>query len=179
MGSAVPDEEPDQPQVEMLHGTGGFKLDGTPMNGPHTEHWWGIPNECAVCHVHKEPYGGPEQPVNSGHTFEANMRACEPCHSEEAAILLVADAREEIEIRLADIAPYFDPEDPLYIDPSGLSPEELAEYNIAKFNYEFVEADKSYGSHNAEYACVLLRETELYLGIPPWWCQPRGGPPGS
>jgi len=168
MGDAVPDAEPQQPQVEMLHGYGGFELDGTPLNGPYTEHWWGIPDECAVCHVHEEPYGGPEQPVNSGHTFEPNMRACGPCHSEETATMLVAVTREEVETRLAAIAPYYDPGDPLYVDPATLTPEELAQYDIATFNYEYVTNDKSYGSHNGGYTRGLLSETESFFGIPPW-----------
>lgn len=171
MQGAVPGQYPAQTQSETLRGTGGYDLDGTPKAGPHTEHWWGIPKECVACHVLEEPYGGPDQPVNSGHTFEANMRACEPCHSEETATALVAMAREEIEVRLADIAPYFDPDDPLYLDPAVLGPEELAQYEIAKFNYEFVMADRSYGSHNPEYTCVLLAEVETFLGITPWACQ--------
>jgi len=168
MDGAVPSAEPEQPQVEMLHGFGGFELDGTPLNGPYTEHWWGIPDECAACHVHEEPYGGPEQPVNSGHTFESNLRACEPCHSEATATLLVAMAREEVEARLATIAHYYDPGDPLYVDPGTLTPEELAEYEIATFNYEFVMNDKSYGSHSGGYTRALLSETESFFGIPPW-----------
>ena len=51
--------------------------------------------------------------VNSGHMFTANMRACEPCHSEETATLLVQTMREEVEMRVAAIALYFDPNDPL------------------------------------------------------------------
>ncbi len=168
MGDVVPDDVPQRPQAEVLHGFGGYELDGTPMDGPHTAHWWGIPNECAACHVHAEPYGGPEQPVSSGHTFEANMRACEPCHSEETATLLVAMLREEIEVRLATIARYFDPGDPLYVDPETLSPEERARYDIAKFNYELVQADKSFGSHNPDYARALLGEAETFFEIPPW-----------
>lgn len=168
MGDATPGEQPLQPQTEVLHGFGGFELDGTPLDGPYSMHWWGIPDECAVCHVHKEPYGGPEQPVNSGHTFEANMRACSPCHTESTATLLVAMAREEIEARLAIIAPYFDPGDPLYVDPATLPPEELAQYNIAKFNSEIAAADGSYGSHNSAYARALLAEAESFLELPPW-----------
>jgi predicted CXXCH cytochrome family protein len=168
MGDALPGEPPEQPQVETLHGFGGFALDGAPLDGPYTAHWWGIPDECVTCHVHREPYGGPDQPVDSGHTFEANMRACEPCHSEETATLLVAAMWEEIDIRLAAIAHYFDPDDPLYVDPATLTPEELAQYEIAKFDYEMVIADRSYGSHNSGYARALLGETESFLGIPPW-----------
>lgn len=175
MDGAVPGEEPLQPQSEMLHGFGGFALDGEPLSGPHTQHWWGIPDECAACHVHTEPYGGPEQPVNSGHTFAANMRACEPCHSEATATMLVTATREEIEIRLAVIAHYFDPGDPLYVDPSTLTPAELAQYEIARFNYEFVQADQSFGSHNGDYARAMLTETETFFGITPWLFDFLGG----
>jgi predicted CXXCH cytochrome family protein len=176
MDGAVPNAEPDQPQVEMLHGSGGFGLEGTPLDGPYSEHWWGVADECVTCHVHKESYGGPDQPLNSGHTFEANMRACGPCHSETTATLLVAAAREEMKARLAEIAHYLDPADPLYVDPSTLTLEELAQYEIAVFNYEFVKADRSYGSHNAYYARALLAETEAFFGITPWLLNGRGGP---
>lgn len=168
MEAAVPTEEPQQPQVEMLHGSGAYALDGLPLDGPYTEHWWGIPRECVTCHVYEQSYGGPEQPVDSGHTFLANMRACEPCHSESAATMLVAAAMEEFEARLAEIAKYLDPGDPLYVDPSALTPEELAQYEIAVFNYEFVQADRSYGSHNAFYARASLAATEDFFGITPW-----------
>jgi len=174
MGGTVPGDEPLQPQTELLHGTGGYAIGGTMMNGPHTEHWWGIAKECAACHVHKEPYGGPDQPVNSGHTFEANMRSCEPCHSESVATMLVVMTREEVEARLDTIARYLDPEDPLYVDPAGLSPEELDQYLVAKFDYEFVRADKSYGSHNANYARALLVEAETFFGITPWLLRSPG-----
>jgi predicted CXXCH cytochrome family protein len=178
MQGAVPPDEPQQPQTEVLHGTGGYDLDGTPLDGPYTMHWWGIADECAVCHVHEEPYGGPQQPVNSGHTFEANMRACEPCHSETTATMLVTDTQQEILTRLTTIGPYFDPGDPLYVEPPT-DPGELAQYNIAKFNYVLAEADKSFGTHNGAYARALLSETESYLGIPPWPARAPGGDAGT
>jgi predicted CXXCH cytochrome family protein len=168
MGAAELGFDPKQPQTEVLHGTGGYRFDETPLSGPSTQHWWGIPNECSVCHVHAEPYGGPEHPVDSGHTFAANMRACEPCHSEDAATLLVAMTREEIQTRLATVAPYFTPGDPMYLDPEMVPPWELVPYYVARFDYELVQEDRSYGSHNAGYARALLAQTELYLGIPPW-----------
>ncbi len=173
-GVVVPGEEPEQPQLEALHGEGGFKLDGTSLKGPYTEHWWGIPTECAACHVFAEPYGGPDQPVNSGHTFEANRRACGPCHTEESANALLGMLQGEISARLAGIAHYFDPGDPLYVDPATLTPEQLARYNVAKFNYEFVIADRSHGAHNPGYARALLAQTEFFFGITPWLLQPGG-----
>ncbi len=165
---ASPPDVPLQAQTETLHGTGGYKIDGTPLSGPYSQHWWGIPDECSVCHVHAEPYGGPEQPVNSGHLFTANVRACTPCHSEEVATMLLTTTRDEVGTRLADIARYFDPGDPLYVDPAILTGEDLDRYMIAKFDYEFVQADKSAGAHNPGYTRSLLTEVENYLGIAPW-----------
>ena len=167
MQGALPPDAPLQPQSETLHGYGGFRLDGRPLDGPYSAHWWNNPDECVTCHVHSEPYGGPQQPVNSGHTFESNMRACAPCHTEEVATLLVAVTREEVEARLAVIAPYYDEGDPLYVDPETLTPEERAVYDVAKFNYEFVIEDGSFGTHNANYMRALLGQTESYFGIDP------------
>lgn len=180
MGSAAPGAEPERPQAETLHGTGGWRLDGAPLAGPYSMHWWGIADECAACHVHAEPYGGPDQPVNSGHTFQANMRACLPCHSESAATLLVQAAAEEFAARAALIARYCDPGDPLYVDPAGLPPDELARHTIATFDYRMALADRAGGSHNPAYTRALLREAEEFFGIPPWLGQagravPRAG----
>lgn len=177
MSGAVPGEEPNQTQAEVLHGVGGHALGGDPMAGPYSMHWWGIGKECVQCHVHSEPYGGPQQPVNSGHTFEANMRACMPCHSEQTATLLVLMASEEIDQRLKTIEPYFDPGSPKYVDPNSLPPEQLAKYTIAKFNYEMVREDRSLGSHNSAYARALLAQTEEFFDIPPWLpAGPQGMP---
>ncbi len=175
MATLLPTDAPDQPQFEILHATGGFMLDGTPMEGPHSEHWWGVPQECRTCHVLIEPYGGPEQPVNSGHTFRAGMRACMPCHDEATATALVADTKEEFTARYAEIAKYLDPGDPLYVDPGTLSPVDLARYEMAVYNYTMVTADLSFGSHNALYSRALLAETELFFGITPWLRAPDGG----
>ena len=154
--AALPGVEPKQPQSETLHGTGGYKLNGTPLNGPYSMHWWGIGDECVTCHVHFEPSPGPQQPSNSGHEFVANMRACLPCHSEATATLLVSAAHEEISTRIADLARRFDPNDPLYLDPVTLDPEQLGPYMRARFDYQMVVADKSFGSHAAGYTRALL-----------------------
>lgn len=96
------------------------------------------------------------------------MRACMPCHSEATATLLVEMAWEEMDARMRTIARYFNPQDPLYVNPATLPPAQLARYIIAKFNYQMVQADLSYGSHNSSYARALLAETESFFGIPPW-----------
>jgi predicted CXXCH cytochrome family protein len=172
MGATVPPTSPLQPQAEILHSLGGYRLDGQPLTAPYTMHWWGIPDECVQCHVHKEPYGGPDRPVDSGHRFRENMRACLPCHSEADATALVAGTHDEFELRLEVIAPYFDPASPEYINPATLPPTQLSRYQRARFNFELVQADRSYGSHNPPYLRALLDQTESYLGIPPWKKRP-------
>ncbi len=172
MQGVVPDAIPSQPQNEMLHSTGGWSLENERMEGPYSEHWYGIPNECVTCHVHFEPYGGPQQPVNSGHTFEANMRACEPCHTEATATLLVEVVQEEVSTRLAYIARYYDPDDPLYLSPGDVPPEDIVAYANAQFDYELLQADRSLGVHSPAYARALLREIEEFFEIPPWFRQP-------
>ena len=52
----------------------------------------------------------------------------------------------------------------------------MAEYQIAVFNYEFVKADRSNGSHNAYYARAALAETEVFFGITPWRVAGPGDP---
>jgi len=176
-GAAAPDgDPPDQPQVEMLHGTGGVRLDGAPMAGPHTEHWWGIPAECAHCHVHFEPYGGPDSPVDSGHDFVADLRACAPCHTPAAARDLLDATGDEIRTRLAHLAPFLDPSDPAYVDPTTLPPDELERYRRAVFDMTMVVEDRSLAAHNAPYARALLAEAESFFGLDPWE-QRRGRTP--
>ncbi len=165
MGDASPGVEPDQAQFEFMHGAGGFALDGTSFDGLYPTAFTALPGKCVFCHVYLEAYGGPDQPANSGHTFEANTRACSPCHTEEDGTERVANVRGEIEPRLAVVARYFDPGDALYVDPATLTPEELARYNVAKFDYEFVKADRSYGAHNAGFARRLMEEAEAFFGI--------------
>jgi predicted CXXCH cytochrome family protein len=172
MGAAIPGEPLDQPQNEMLHSAGGFSLAVEPLVGPYTEHWWGIATECVQCHVHFEPYGGPQQPVNSGHRFTANMRACLPCHSEESATLLVQSAQSEVTARLGLLARYFDPLDPLYVDPDTLPPGQLLPYFVTQFNFEFAQQDRSLGAHNLPYTRALLEECETFFDIPPWLVRP-------
>lgn len=94
-------------------------------------------------------------------------RSCEPCHHRRLAPLLVEGARDEIEARLFAIRPHFDPGSSFYVDPSELDPGQQQAYDVVRFNYEFVTSDRSFGSHNINYARALLTVTEAFLGIAP------------
>ncbi len=162
---ALPGGTPHHPQAETLHGIGGFALDGTPLVGPNGTHT-SIAEECVKCHVHAEPFDeNSGLPANTGHTFEPNMKACTPCHTQEEATALVVNTQSYTQRRLDAIAPYFTSGDPLYVDPATLAGPELDQYNIAKFDYELVKADASLGVHNGNYARTLLTETETFFAI--------------
>ena len=163
--------DPNNPQAEMLHSQGGYKLNGTPMAGPYSSHWLENPDECVKCHWAYLRFDDPNSLlpiIDSGHSSRHNLRACEPCHDYESAKSLVADMHFEMEIRLDAIAPYFTPNNPLYINPAGLTPQQRERYDNAHFNYLMVKRDRSYGSHNPAYARAMLDQTEDYLGLPPW-----------
>jgi predicted CXXCH cytochrome family protein len=175
MQGVTPPAVPAQPQSEVLHSVGGYQVDGGLLTAPYTQHWWGIPNECSACHMHKQPYGGPEQPTDSGHTFLKSMRACLPCHTEAGATELVAGIHFEVATRLAEMGHYFTEGDALWIDPNDLPEYMVVPYGLAKFDYEMVQTDRSFGSHNPGYTRALLSETEFFLGIPPWPARPVPG----
>ncbi len=62
------------------------------------------------------------------------------------------------------------------VDPGTLGPVDLAQYEMAVYNYTMETADLSFGSHNALYSRALLAETESFFGITPWLRAPEGGP---
>jgi predicted CXXCH cytochrome family protein len=167
MGDALPGVEPDQAQSEFMCGIGGFALDGTSLDGQYPSVFTTLTGTCVFCHVYRQAYGGPDDPADSGHTFEADLRACYPCHTEQDAADRVANAQAEMELRLGVLAHYFDPDDQLYVDPGTLGAQDLARYEVAKFDYEFVQADRSFGVHNALFARRLLEEAETFFGIAP------------
>ncbi|MFH1110609.1 MAG: multiheme c-type cytochrome [Planctomycetota bacterium] len=170
LDGGVPGMTPDRGQGEFMDGMGGFTIEGAPLDGMYPSVFTFLPGTCVYCHVFREAYGGPDQPANSGHTFESNNRACSACHTESVAAENVARVRQEVEARLAGLAPYFDPLGPLYVDPTSLSPDDLLRYRISRFNYDFIIADRSFGTHNSRFARRLLDEAETFFRGGPWDC---------
>lgn len=164
----LPDETPHHPQGEMLAGTGGFAADGRPQAGPNSPHTTLVEKTCVQCHVHRLEVADPtlENPVVTGHTFRPRLEACagSGCHADVAT----AEARKnaaatDISQRLANLAPSFDPHDPRYVPPP-VTVADRERYNVAKFNYLFVQADASQGVHNAAYARTLLEVAQSIMG---------------
>jgi hypothetical protein len=81
------------PQYNMLLGNIGV-VEGTPINSTHQE----ISKQCTQCHTHTHYVPDPsvDNPVVTGHRFEARMNNCEPCHSEESATARTEITQSEI-----------------------------------------------------------------------------------
>ncbi len=165
-GGTLPGNEPHHPQREMLLGIGAFEATGDEAIGPNSAHTTAALSRCVTCHVFPEHPADPtrENPVNTGHTFEPNVpNACRQCHPANSSVRKHEAAEHEIEGLLDGLAPFFDPSDPSYIDPATLPSGDIDRYNVAKFNYEFVEADSSHGVHNLAYARRLLQISQSIL----------------
>ncbi len=158
-GILLPSGQPHHPQKEMLAGTGGFKANGSPAHGPNSPHTNAVSEKCVLCHVFQVPVPQPtpENPVNTGHTFLPLVPlACRQCHPGNQSVQFKKFVQAQIAQQEGQIAPYFTPGSPQYIDPGTLTPPQLAQYNIAQFDYLLVTGDLSQGVHNTAYAQYLL-----------------------
>ena len=63
-------------------------------------------------------------------------------------------------MRLAALAPYFDSGSADFIGTNGLTDDQKSELAVAKFNYQYVDADGSRGVHNPTNADAALDVAE-------------------
>ena len=173
ISGSEPGSTPHNPQREILLGVGGQNGDGSAAEGPNSAHSTIIYARCVTCHVFQEYPEDPtkENPVNTGHTFRANVDAScniEGCHSTpEGAQAVLASTQAEINGKVAELEAYFTPGDAKFIELEGLSDADEARFDIAKFNVQLVAADSSGGIHNAAYVRRLLDIAEtIFIGLP-------------
>jgi predicted CXXCH cytochrome family protein len=164
--NALPGSTPHHPQREMLLGLGGFEANGVEAFGPNSEHTTAAHARCVTCHVYQLPnqQPTPENPLNTAHTFLPQIpEACEQCHTPDQAMIYMLEAQTEIQGLLDALAPFFTSGSPQYIDPTTLTPDQKAQYDIAKFNWQLVGAEGSRGVHNRDYARHLLEVSQTIL----------------
>jgi len=164
--NALPGSSPHHPDREILLGLGGFEVNGAPAIGPNSSHSTAALARCVTCHVYQVPNAQPsvENPANTGHTFEPEVPdACRQCHPGNQAIRYKNEVQGEIQARLDALAPYFTSGTPQYIDPTTLTSDQLARYNVAKFDWQLVGGDGSKGVHNTEYVEHLLGVSETIV----------------
>lgn len=139
--------EPHHPQWNMLHGTDGLEYDGITYN--NSPHFTVVEGKCGSCHVSMEPYSS-GSPAKTGHTFDAELRACTTCHPGDTNFD-VNGVQTEITSLLAQLH--------AELDAATVADSATVAFKQALYNYEFVEADGSHGVHNYKYAKKLLESS--------------------
>lgn len=96
-------------QYNMLIGDIGVALGNVPAAPEQSSHR-DIQKQCAHCHVHADSTA---TPVTSGHSFQADLKACETCHSStnsppNAADVMMASTQADIKSRVAELKSLLD-----------------------------------------------------------------------
>jgi hypothetical protein len=132
------------PQSAMLLGVAGAGAEGEP-----SPHYTGVENTCVACHMGE----------SQNHTFEADVAACQACHS-GAEDFDVNGVQTEIQAELDRLGDALVAEGVLSENtPEGHptvteAPEGVA---TALYNWLYIaHEDKSLGVHNAAYTRALL-----------------------
>jgi predicted CXXCH cytochrome family protein len=170
----LPGDTPHHPQLEMLKGEGARTDAGDPLvqAGPHSGLVDG--DACARCHVVMIEVEDPNEgsPNATGHTFNPfddsitafqpseKFAGCNPCHDAAGAQQRIDAVQPEVETRLALLAPFFDSASATFISTNGLSDDQKSLLAVAKFNYQYVDADGSRGVHNPTNASAALEVAE-------------------
>jgi hypothetical protein len=168
------------PQADMMKGATGSHgvADATFVwAGPSHLH---VQNSCKTCHLNTIEYISEEQPTVTGHRFEPTVAACANCHGtieDFDNILAVADfdgdgqiegIQSEVTgllhvVEEALVADGLDTTATDFETALGDTLKSNVKQRTAGFNLVFVEADKSLGVHNPDYAIQLLQQSYKYL----------------
>ena len=146
MGAAEPGGSPHHPQAELF---GGFGVAGV-MDMPSI-HGEILEETCVHCHMYKE---GEEVADVGGHTFVADVKACDECHTDSEAMIVAM--HEDMEPMLTEL------EEMLEAVPE--EDRETDAYMEAAFNVHMVEVDGTLGVHNYSYAKAALGYAYEALG---------------
>jgi formate-dependent nitrite reductase cytochrome c552 subunit len=131
--------------------------------------------QCATCHMYRQPFESEEVPTVSGHSFEVNFNSCATsgCHPSQAqAEQVFATLEAEFETRVADVRAALDAwgdwdytsEGGPDADGQDLIPDEIKQ---ARFLLYYAEVDGSRGMHNPAYVRDLLIEAlDLVESLP-------------
>ena len=166
---------PHHPQIEMLTGIGPLKEDGSGLQATHAHSSLAAAGgqACAQCHVVQHAVDDPteDNPNVTGHTFNpfdesitthqaAEYTGCAGCHTETVAAALRSSLQSDVSTRLNALALFFDESSGSHIDPNALSSVDQQKLAVAKFDYQFIDADGSRGVHNPSLARATLDEAE-------------------
>lgn len=173
------------PQAEVLNGTNGYVWTGTayaslPLPSLPVTHAQATAGDCAICHVYSyETTNDVGATVhNTGHHFWPNLQACSQtgCHSNlvrqevegqagaveegatEGVLALFNATQAATAARLSNINTRL-----RRVNVNSLTVPQKGAYDVAKWNYDVVVADKSGGVHNLTYINLMLDEADRIL----------------
>jgi hypothetical protein len=145
----------ESPQSNMIAGVGSYKIPGQTYTDTSSQHTVAsFPNMCVDCHMTKS--GTAPHYTDRGHSFEPALAKCQGCHEEatnfdidgvQTEIHTLADSLEALILRNTELTSMSDVGD--------TSKSTLSERRAA-WAWFFVNADGSFGVHNADYARTLL-----------------------
>lgn len=159
----MPGEKPHAPQSNVLASTGGYWIDPAfnrlrPFVGQRAAHASLNPEQgCVNCHNAKGAPSAPtarliENPGRVGHAFLLNYDACTPCHADQApdaVANLAAEISAMIDATRQRIAS-------ARLTPFLVRPE-IEQLDAADLDLDIIQADRSNGAHNPNYARGLIQ----------------------
>jgi predicted CXXCH cytochrome family protein len=144
-------------QKEMLlgPGSGAYEWPGYTYN--NSCHQSFVPDPCVLCHQWTNAQGNPDT-TTTGHALTPNIQMCVVCHSGQIppdSSFNINGCQTMIDSLLNALGAMLAQADTTTI-----------EYRRAKFDYDFVNKDKSHGVHNFMYAEDLLMSSMANLPMP-------------
>ncbi len=128
--------------------------DQTYINSAHT---YAATERCINCHVNNTP--NPDGSINTGHTFEPRVQACEGCHSDYASSVYLSDSTKMFDYRGIQSAT-----DSLMsilqakLNKATKADSSTISFKEANYNLLAVQSDGSHGIHNTRLSQKLLRD---------------------
>jgi hypothetical protein len=135
-----------------------------------------VPEQCSTCHMYRQDFESDQAPAISGHLFSTNFNACGPCHTPEAAEMLVLDLANEVTTGMDDILQRLgDPATWQYAATGGPPEADEAEegqpsqddisdaIKQVRFLWAYIDGDGSLGAHNPAYVRSMLDEADALL----------------
>jgi hypothetical protein len=157
MEDAEVGQVPHSPQAEMILGPGfgGYEYPGYTYN--NSCHQTYVPEACVLCHMWGPDEGNPDTTA-TGHLLSPDIDMCVVCHNGQ----IPPDSSFDINGAQTMIGNLLDSLGAMLAQADTTT----IEYQRAKFNYDFVNNDKSRGVHNFMYAEDLLMSSMENLPMP-------------
>jgi predicted CXXCH cytochrome family protein len=143
-------------QKEMLLGPGGGAFEWPGYTYDNSCHQTYVPDACVLCHMWGQSVGNPDT-TTTGHQLTPNLGVCVVCHAGQIppdSSFNINGCQTMIDSLLNVLGTRLAQADTTTI-----------EYRRAKFDYDFVNNDKSHGVHNFMYSEDLLTSSIENLPI--------------